>query len=176
VPRLRRVAALIRRLSLTLALAAAVAVALPATSFAQDGTPEPTPTRPPTCSDRFPAEGPAGVDLRLGCIVGELVGLYTASSRDEPPTLSAYVITLTVGVALGAVLVLVALRVLARRASRRLAPVLSSEWWICPSCQSVNATTATRCYACGGPPGDGPTMVTDADPTMAHRPGGPRRD
>lgn len=127
----------------------------------QDATTEPAATRAPTCSDRFPAEGPAGVDLRLGCIVSELVGLYTASNRGEPPRLSAYVLVLAGGVAGGALLVALALRLLARRASRRLAPVTPAEWWVCPECRSVNATSASRCYACGSPPGDGPTMPTE---------------
>jgi hypothetical protein len=156
------VAPLIPRLVLATALAVAVAsIALGPAAMAQDGSPIPVPTRGLTCSERFPAEGPAGVDLRLGCIVSELVGLYTASSRDEPPTLSAYVIGLAAGIAAAALAAALALRIVARRASRRLAPVLPSEWWVCPGCHSVNPMTASRCYACGSPPGVGPTMPTE---------------
>jgi hypothetical protein len=136
-------------------------LAIPAPMAGQDTTTEPTATRAPSCSERFPAEGPAGVDLRLGCIVSELVGLYTASNRGEPPRLSAYVLVLAGGVAAGALRVALALRLLARRASERLAPVTPAEWWVCPECQSVNATSASRCYACGSPPGDGPMLPTE---------------
>ena len=165
------------------AVAAAVALtllvggglAIPDPAVGQEATTEPVATRAPTCSDRFPAEGPAGVDLRLGCIVSELVGLYTASNRGEPPRLSAYVLVLAGGIAAGALLVALALRLLARRASRRLAPVTPAEWWVCPECHSVNATSASRCYACGSPPGDGPTMPTEGRdeprPPMGRAPG-----
>lgn len=165
----------VRSAAPTLAAALALAGALlasPSTALAQEGTPVPTPAPTPNCSDRFPAEGPAGVDLRLGCIVGELVGLYTASSRDDPPTLSAYVLVTAGSAALGVVLVLLALRLVTRRAARRLAPVTPSEWWICPSCHSVNATAASRCYACGSPPGDGPTLPTDRAPRTPQSLGG----
>ncbi|NJD28440.1 MAG: hypothetical protein FIA92_09095 [Chloroflexi bacterium] len=155
-------APLIPRLVSAITLAVAVAsIALARPAVAQDASPTPAPTRGLTCSERFPAEGPAGVDLRLGCIVSELVGLYTASSRDEPPTLSAYVIVLVAGIAAAGLAGALGLRIVARRASRRLAPVLPSEWWVCPSCHSVNPTAASRCYACGGPPGVGPTIPTE---------------
>jgi hypothetical protein len=170
------VASLIARSILAVTLAGVMAsVTLPSPVQAQDGSPAAAATQAPTCGDRFPAEGPAGVDLRLGCIIGELVGLYTASDREDPPTLSAYVIALAVGLVLGLALVAAALRLLARRASRRLAPVTPSEWWVCPSCSSVNGTAASRCYACGGPPGDGPTMTTDPDPVTAQQLGGSTR-
>ncbi|MBF8290572.1 MAG: RanBP2-type protein, partial [Chloroflexi bacterium] len=39
---------------------------------AVDPTPGPT-ARPPTCADRYPADGPLGIDLMLGCIVNELI-------------------------------------------------------------------------------------------------------
>ena len=161
-------APLIPRAFTRAAVAAAVALtllagggpAIPDPAVGQEATTEPAATRAPNCTDRFPAEGPAGVDLRLGCIVSELVGLYTASDRGEPPRLSAYVLVLAGGVVVGVLLVAFALRLLARRAGRRLAPVTPAEWWVCPECHSVNATSASRCYACGSLPGDGPTMPT----------------
>ncbi|HSL98012.1 MAG TPA: Ran-binding zinc finger domain-containing protein [Candidatus Deferrimicrobiaceae bacterium] len=164
-------APLIARAAAGAALAVAIGLALPSRGVGQDATTEPTATRVPTCSDRFPAEGPAGVDLRLGCIVSELVGLYTASSRGEPPRLSAYVVVLAGGIAIGVLLVALGLRLLARRAAARLAPVTPTEWWVCPNCSSVNATSASRCYACGSPPGDGPTMATNRDPIPPSSPG-----
>lgn len=169
-------ATLIQRAILAAALALAATLAAPSAPIqAQDGSPLPAPTRAPTCSDRFPADGPAGVDLRLGCIVGELVGLYTAASGTEPPTLSAYVIVAGAAITIGVILGALALRLLARRASRRLAPVLPSEWWVCPSCHSVNPAAASRCYACGSPPGPGPMMATDPNPATPQSLSGPTR-
>jgi hypothetical protein len=159
-----RVAALTRRIVLGVALAWALAGIVPGSAAGQAATPAPGPSRPPTCAERFPAEGPAGVDLRLGCIVSEIVGLYTASGPGDPPTLSAYVVTLAVLVAAGVLLAAVALRLLARRASRRLAPVLPETWWVCPDCHSVNAAGVARCYRCGSPPGDGPVLPTTGRP------------
>lgn len=132
---------------------------------ADDPTPGPaSETAPPSCADRFPAEGPAGVDLRLGCIVGELVGLYTARDARPPAPLSSYAIA--AGALLVGVLVVVwfAGRLVARRAGRRLAPVLPDEWWVCATCRSVNGAGVERCYSCGAGRPDGPTLPTDASP------------
>lgn len=146
-----------------LLLALFLSAAIPAAAGAAD--PAPTPSRPATCAERYPADGPAGVDLRLGCIVSELVGLYSAGQAEAPPTLSAYAIGLIAGIALllGAALVL--LRILGRRAAARLAPVVPGEWWLCPSCRSVNPAQGTRCYRCGSPPGEGPSMPTAERPS-----------
>ena len=130
-------------------------------SLAADPTPSP---RPPTCAERFPDEGPGGVDLRLGCIVSELVGLYSAGQAGPPPTLSTYAIGLVTAVALIVGASLLAVRFLASRAASRLAPVVPTEWWLCPGCRSVNAARATRCYRCGSPPAGGPTLPTDDTP------------
>jgi len=169
------VAPLIGRAITGLALAVAIGLAIPHPGAGQEATSQPTATRIPTCSERFPAEGPAGVDLRLGCIVSELVGLYTASSRDEPPRLSAYALMLAGLLAFGSLLVALVVRLLARRAAARLAPVIPTAWWVCPSCNSVNATSASRCYACGGPPGAGPPMTTDPSPGAPRSPGSSAR-
>ena len=105
--------------------------------------------RPPTCAERFPAEGPAGVDLQLGCIVSELVGLYSPGQAATPPTISSYALVL-IGIGLGvAALAIITMRLLARRAGQALAPVLPDAWWQCPTCRSVNGAGATRCYSCG---------------------------
>jgi hypothetical protein len=145
----------------TLALLLLLAAPPPA-ALGGDGSSSPPP--PGSCAERYPEDGPAGVDLRLGCIVSEVVGLYTAGQSEAPPTLSTYAIGTIGVVALLAVLGLVVTRLLARRAGERLAPVTPGEWWLCPSCRSVNGTQASRCYRCGSPPGAGPTLTTEDAP------------
>lgn len=129
-------------------VAVALLLAAPAEAIAADPSAPPE-ARPPTCAERFPEEGPAGVDLRLGCIVSEVVGLYTPGQASAPPTISTYALVL-VGIVLGvAVVALLATRLLARRAGEALAPVTPSAWWQCPTCRSVNGAGVTRCYSCG---------------------------
>jgi hypothetical protein len=144
-------------------LVLALAAAIPATALAADPTPGP-PAGAPTCAERYPEDGPAGVDLRLGCIVSELVGLYTAGQAAQPPPLSAYAVGLGTAVTLAVALLLLAGRLLARRAGQRLAPVTPGEWWLCSSCRSVNGTAAAHCYSCGSPRGAGPGLLTDERP------------
>jgi hypothetical protein len=131
-------------------LGVAVLLSMPLAAFGADPAPVET-ARPPTCAERFPAEGPAGVDLRLGCIVSEVVGLWRPGQAAAPPTLSAYAIALGVLVAATIGLGLVATRVLARRAGARLAPTIPEAWWVCPACHSINGLAASRCYNCGAP-------------------------
>jgi hypothetical protein len=162
VAALRRV---VHRTALTAALAAALFLTA-TVSRAADPTPDPAATqRPPTCAERYPAEGPAGVDLRLGCIVGEVVGLYVPGQSEPPPPLSTYAILVGVVVAAAVLLAWIGGRLLARRAGRRLAPVMPDTWWVCDRCRSVNDAGVARCYACGGPRGDGPMMRTDEVPS-----------
>lgn len=159
------------------ALLALAAIGVPGVLLAADPTPGPSgqTAGPPTCADRFPEEGPAGVDLRLGCIVSEVVGLYTPGHAAPPPPLSSYAI-LVGGVALGAVVALWLVgRLVARRAGRRLAPVLAGEWWICGTCRSVNGAGVGRCYSCGSGRPDGPTLTTDEHPTIAQSFGSTRK-
>ncbi len=169
-----------RLLPVALALAAlglaGLALAGPPMSIAADPTAGPAATqRPPTCAERFPDQGPAGVDLRLGCIVGEVVGLYRPGHAAVPAPLSSY--ALLVGfLVVGALFVVwLVSRLVARRAGRRLAPVLANAWWVCGSCKSVNGAGVTRCYSCASPPPDGPTMTTDDNPSIPQSFGSTRK-
>jgi hypothetical protein len=155
-----RSGARVRLVLLVLALAAAI----PATALSADPTPGPPAGSGPTCAERYPEDGPAGVDLRLGCVVSELVGLYTAGQAAPPPPLSTYAVALGIAIAVAAGLLLLAGRLLARRAGQRLAPVTPGEWWLCSTCRSVNGTAAAQCYSCGSPRGTGPSLLTDEQP------------
>jgi hypothetical protein len=160
-----------------LALLALLAIALPSASLAADPTQLPggQAADPPSCADRFPAEGPAGVDLRLGCIVSEVVGLYTAGQASPPPPLSTYAIAVAAVVIAGALGLWMTGRLLARRAARRLAPVLASSWWICTACRSVNGAGILHCYSCGSGRPDGPMLTTDDRPEIAQSFGSRRK-
>jgi hypothetical protein len=156
-----RAALLFLTLALTLAPAA----------LAADPTPDPAATiRPPTCAERFPSEGPAGVDLRLGCIVGEVVGVYTPGQPELPVPMSSYAIAVVLFVIGILIVILFTGRFLhwlaARSIGRRLAPVLPGEWWVCASCKSVNGANAGRCYSCGAGRPDGPALMTDDQPNI----------
>jgi hypothetical protein len=156
------VAALASRIAQVL-IAVALLVAAPAGAIAADPS-RPPEARPPTCAERFPDEGPAGVDLRLGCVVSEIVGLYTPGQSSAPPTISTYALVV-VGIALiVAVIALLATRLLARRAGEALAPVTPDTWWQCPTCRSINGAGVTRCYSCGSPrPADIAVMLATDD-------------
>lgn len=144
---MRRVAALAIRTAQVL-VAVALLLAAPANVISADPS-RPPEARPPTCTERFPEEGPAGVDLRLGCVVSEVVGLYTPGQASAPPTISTYGIVLLAIVLGVAVVAVLSTRLLARRAGAALAPVMPDAWWQCPSCRSVNGAGVTRCYSCG---------------------------
>ena len=181
-PRVRRRPIVPSRTVALLAIAAVVAVAAvitfgPVVTLAADPTQGPAASTPapPTCAERFPAEGPAGVDLRLGCIVGEVVGLYTAGQATPPAPLSTYAIVVAALVLVAVIAVWLLGKALARRASRRLAPVLASEWWVCASCRSVNAAGVARCYSCGSDRPDGPMLRTDEHPEVAQSFGSTRK-
>jgi hypothetical protein len=158
------------------AVALAGALAAPALSLAADPTAAPERTAaPPSCAERFPEEGPAGVDLRLGCIVSEVVGLYSAGQQAPPPTLSAYAVALG-GVVVGVILVaLLVGRAVGRRAGERLAPVLAGEWWACVRCHSVNGAGVAHCYSCGAQPPHGPMLRTDDEPATTQTFGSTRK-
>jgi hypothetical protein len=140
-----------RLVAVLLGLAMAMAIAAAAPTLAADPGPSPDPSPAPrlSCAERYPANGPGGVDLQLGCVAAEVVGGYSSlgPSRD-PERLSTWLLRLG-GVAIGAILLLLAASALRRRAGRRLAPTAPNAWWSCPRCRSLNADHATRCYACG---------------------------
>ena len=145
-----------------------VLVSASATVLAADPIPTssvaPT-SRPATCAERYPAEGPGGVDLQLGCVASELVGYFSGlGPSDQPQRLTAYLAPIAV-VTLGLAAFLLAGRQLHRRASRRIAPATPAAWWSCPACRSLNAAGRETCYRCGRPFEEGATeMRTDAEP------------
>ena len=149
------------------ALIAAASAAGPALGADPTAAPETITNNPPTCAERYPAEGPAGVDLRLGCMIGELVGHYTGAAAEPATPASSYGLLVVGILAAGAIAIWLAGRLIGRAAGRRLAPVQPGEWWLCPSCRSVNGAGVQHCYSCGAarPAGAGPTLVTDDAPS-----------
>jgi hypothetical protein len=150
-----------------LVVAFAVPLISPVRVAAADPASSPSPiaaTHPPTCADRFPADGPAGVDLRLGCVVRELIGYFGGlGPSDEPQRLTGYLLPI-VSVTLALVALLAAARTLHRRAGRRIAPAMPVAWWSCPACRSLNAAGRATCYRCGRPFEAGAVeMRTDAE-------------
>ncbi len=128
--------------------------------------PSPTPVvtePPPTCAQRYPADGPAGVDLRLGCIVAELVGAYTSPGDiTTAPRISSWLKPIAFAGA-GLVLVWIVARWMSRRAGVRLAPVVPAAWWSCSGCRSLNADGTVACYRCRQPRTGEPTLVPGVD-------------
>lgn len=159
------------------ALAGALAATAAGPALAADPTAEPGTggTSRPTCAQRYPEEGPAGVDLRLGCIIGELVGHYSAAAtRDATPASTYALVVLGILIA-GLVAIWLVARFLRRAAGRSLAPVQPGEWWLCATCRSVNGAGVVHCYSCGAPPSDGPTLRTDDAPSTAQSFGSTRK-
>ena len=152
-----------------IALGLVVGLALgPTASLAADPPSGPA-AHEPTCQERYPNDGPGGVDLQLGCVIAQLVGAYTGGDTRDPAPLSSYLRPLLLVGLIGTGLA-IALVLARRRLGRRLAPVLAAEWWSCPACRSVNPAVAASCYACGTPrPADARTMVRDDDARSARR-------
>lgn len=101
--------------------------------------------------------------------------MYTAAAPGRPAPLSTYAVLVGIIIAGGLVLVWLAGRLVARRAGRRLAPVLPATWWVCPRCSSVNGTGVQRCYSCGAAQQDGPVLRTADDPSTPQSFGGTRK-
>lgn len=133
---------------------------------------EPDPSLPvaaasPICAERYPADGPAGIDLLLGCIVNEVMQSYLgagAGTSDKPPRVSQWFGPIAIVVAATVALLLV-LRGARQRAGRRLAPAAPTIWWSCPGCRSVSAAGTATCYRCGWALEEGATELrADAEP------------
>lgn len=154
----------------------ALAMASPQATLAADPTHDPAGTpRPPTCAERFPDDGPAGIDLKLGCIVGEVVGVYIPGQAKPPAPLSSYAILVgivLIGLVSGIWLVG---QLIAGQAGKRLAPVLPGAWWVCTTCKSVNGAGVDHCYSCGGARPDGPALLTDDQPNIPQTFGSKRK-
>ena len=150
-------------------VAAALLAAVAGSALGADPTaaPETITNNPPTCAERYPAEGPAGVDLRLGCMIGELVGHYTGAAAEPATPASSYALLVVGILAAGVIAIWLAGRLIGGAAGRRLAPVQPGEWWLCPSCRSVNGAGVQHCYSCGAarPAGPAPTLTTDDAPS-----------
>lgn len=163
LPRLAALWLVVAALSLA-GTAAAVAAAEPSP------TPSPTP-RPPTCTERYPEEGPAGIDLRLACIVQELLGL--GQPGDRPARISEWAGTIALLAGLGFAAFLVVYTIagrLKRRFDRRTAPARPGAWWQCPDCRSVNGTGRATCYSCArARPPDALVLPTAETPIMVQR-------
>ena len=173
--------AALRRVQLVvLAIIAAslLATCAPAGALGADPTTNPGAVARPTCAERYPEEGPAGIDLRLGCIIGEVVGQYggSVSPSGATPASTYGLVVLGVLVA-GFVAIWLLARLLRRSAGRRLAPVRPDEWWLCGSCRSVNGAGVVHCYSCGAtrPADTGPTLRTDEAPTTSQSFGSTRK-
>lgn len=124
----------------------------------------------PRCADWEQHGARAGIDLRLVCTANQVIGAYTgqadADVNSEP--LLPYVVGLLV-TGLGLAMVgVVATKVVGRKAGRRLAPERPDAWWVCPSCQSVNAEGRPACYACHAPLADPPADGA-AEPMVMRR-------
>lgn len=149
----RRVRSAVRVLATASLIAALLIVTTVPATAAADPSPSPAAVSgSPTCLDRFPADGPGGVDLLLGCVVNEVTRAYTgagAGTSADPPRLSAYAIPIAIIVAAAAALTLLLVRVLRQGAGRRLAPAMPAAWWSCPACRSLNAAGRRACYRCG---------------------------
>lgn len=170
-----------------IAVAWAVVAFLVGTTGASAASPDPSVNAPPTarpltCAERYPADGPGGVDLQLGCVVNELVAYAGGlGPSDQPQRLTAYVVPIA-AVALALVALVLVARQLNRRADRWIAPAAPVAWWPCPACRSLNVARRETCYRCGRPLESGTAeMRTDAEPPAPQSfgrrfNGGPRKD
>lgn len=132
------------------ALAASLAGPLVVGAASPSEPPAATP-RPLTCTERYPDPGPAGLDLRIPCIVRELMGLVE-NPGDEPARLTMWLPTIAMLATAGFIAALILGRILGRARvgfERRTAPAAPGLRWSCPRCHSVNEPSRERCYSCG---------------------------
>jgi hypothetical protein len=126
------------RRSLAVLLALIVIVAAPGIALADD----------PDCR-ALETDGSAGLDLRLLCTIGEIVGHYTGETYESPsdvPVLLLGSVVAGVG-ALAALLSVLLVRLVSRWAAPRRPP--DDAWWTCAACRSFNEPTVSACYHCG---------------------------
>ena len=122
-------------------------------ALAADPTPVPAATPPsPTCTERYPVDGPGGVDLVLGCVVTELIAYASgvAAEAGEPRRLSDFAVPIVVGLG-GLLAAAIAVRQVQRVVARRLAPAAPMAWRSCPACHSLTPADRPACYRCGAP-------------------------
>jgi hypothetical protein len=152
----RRLASVVYRV-LPCAAALCLAVALAVTG----GVAAADPARDPRCAEWEQHGAPPGIDMRLVCAATEVIDTYTGQTAGDvtrEPAAAWAAAALVTGLGLAIVAVL-ATRFIGGRAGRRLAPESPDAWWVCPSCQSLNAVGRPACYACHqtpdetGPPG-----------------------
>lgn len=143
-----RVGATLVLLAASLSWPITVAAADPAAT--PTSTPAPTP-RPLTCAERYPDPGPGGLDLRIPCIVRELMGLVE-DPGDRPPRLTEWLPTIALLAAGGLIAAVILGRMVGAARARmgwRLAPAAPGLRWSCPRCHSANEPSRERCYSCG---------------------------
>jgi hypothetical protein len=126
----------------------------------------------PACNEVHPSTGPGGLDLALLCTLDRVRNAYGEAAANGALVVPPGVIA---AIAIGGLLVSLALRVLATRTRRRLAPAATpAAWWVCSGCRSFNAPDASRCYACHAVRTlDAALAPTTAVPTMDQRFGRP---
>jgi hypothetical protein len=166
------------RWKLRAALLVAAAAWIVSTGAVAGADPSPSPSASPhvpTCAERYPEQGPAGIDLRMACVVRELVGHYTGSEPVGPERISEYAVPMLAIVAVGLGLFYVA-RMVVRRSSRVGAPVMPTEWWLCSACTSINPAGKPTCYSCHAAwTPDAKVVPTSEQPVMVQRFGGDRK-
>ncbi len=142
--------------ALALAAASIVFVAWPAALRADEDP----------CASLYPTSGPGGVDLQAACVADRIATHYTTTTGGGPDVASTLLVVLAVSWAM-AVIVLAAARWIGSRASRRVAPVLPSEVWLCDGCRSFNDGGFAGCYRCRRPRSpDAPSLPAGEPPPV----------
>ncbi|MEO8461877.1 MAG: hypothetical protein ABI555_01580, partial [Chloroflexota bacterium] len=132
-------------------------VALAAPVSGADPSPAPSPTPSPTddprtCAQRYPIDGPGGVNLQIACIVVEFVAADAKSeAKAEAQARIASGFGPVVVLVSAAVVAWIAVQWMSRRTGARLAPTQPARWWSCTHCRSLTAIGITNCYRCGQP-------------------------
>ena len=141
-----------QRLQVVLSLIVLVVALAPPVSAA-DPSPTPSPTKDPrTCVQRYPIDGPGGVNLQIACTVVELVASDAKSDvKAEAQARIASGVGPVVVLVSAAVVAWIAVQWMSRRTGARLAPTQPAGGWSCTHCRSLTAIGITNCYRCGQP-------------------------